>query len=199
MLPIRDVAELRRGVRVVKEQLSDEGAYPVYQNSMTPLGYFEKGNCLPDTTFVIAAGAAGEVGYSRTAFWAADDCYYFECTDLILSRFLYHLLQKKNALIASKVRKASIPRLPRIALENMMIAIPSVEEQQRIVSILDRFDIIPTPPGQATSKRTRAQAESAERKPPTALSSPPIGRTETTRSLPTLWTLQRPFSPSIQF
>ena len=142
MLPIRDVAELRRGVRVVKEQLSDEGAYPVYQNSMTPLGYFEKGNCLPDTTFVIAAGAAGEVGYSRTAFWAADDCYYFECTDLILSRFLYHLLQKKNALIASKVRKASIPRLPRIALENMMIAIPSVGEQQRIVSILDRFDIL---------------------------------------------------------
>lgn len=142
MLPIREVAELRRGVRVVREQLSTQGSFPVYQNSMAPLGYFEKNNCHQDTTFVIAAGAAGEIGYSKSAFWAADDCYYFECTDLILSRFLYHLLQKESGLIASKVRKASIPRLPRTALENMMIAIPSVEEQRHTVSVLDRFDAL---------------------------------------------------------
>ena len=142
VLPIHEVATLRRGVRVVKEQLSDKGTCLVFQNSMTPLGHFEKSNCPPETTFVIAAGAAGEVGYSKTAFWAADDCYYFDCTDLLMSRFLYYTLQNNRSSIMSKVRKASVPRLPGIALENMEIAIPSMTEQQRIVAILDRFDAL---------------------------------------------------------
>ena len=33
-----EAAIITRGVRLVKSQLADEGKYPVYQNSMTPLG-----------------------------------------------------------------------------------------------------------------------------------------------------------------
>ena len=40
----------------------------------------------------------------------------------------------------ARVRKASIPRLARTVLEKMEIPIPTLEEQQRIVDILDRFD-----------------------------------------------------------
>ena len=40
-----DVCEMKRGVRVVKTQLSQENGYRVYQNSMTPLGYYDKANC----------------------------------------------------------------------------------------------------------------------------------------------------------
>ena len=32
-----DVVTINRGIRVVKSQLSENGKYPVYQNSLTPL------------------------------------------------------------------------------------------------------------------------------------------------------------------
>lgn len=63
-----DFAPPIRGVRVIRSQLSLEGEYPVYQNSMTPLGYYEESNCPANTAFVISAGAAGEVGYSAVEF-----------------------------------------------------------------------------------------------------------------------------------
>ena len=72
---LSEIAEITRGIRVVRNQLTEQGEYPVYQNSMTPLGYYEKSNCLANTTFIIAAGAAGEIGFSSVEFWAADDCF----------------------------------------------------------------------------------------------------------------------------
>ena len=42
---LSDIATISRGTRVVKDQLADEGLYPVYQNSLMPLGYYEKSNC----------------------------------------------------------------------------------------------------------------------------------------------------------
>ena len=127
---------------MVKNQLSENGDYAVYQNSMTPLGYYSDSNCHGNTTFVIAAGAAGEIGYSNTDFWAADDCYYFNSSELVNSRFLYYVLKSKQQKINSHVRKASIPRLSRQALEKLEICIPPLSKQKEIVSILDRFDTL---------------------------------------------------------
>ena len=38
---VEDVANVARGVRVVRSQLADQGSYPVFQNSLTPMGYYE--------------------------------------------------------------------------------------------------------------------------------------------------------------
>jgi hypothetical protein len=40
-----EVAEISRGVRVVRSLLTERGGYPVYQNSMKALGYFDKKIC----------------------------------------------------------------------------------------------------------------------------------------------------------
>jgi len=40
------------------------------------------------------------------------------------------------------VRRASIPRLSKIVIERLKIPIPPLEEQERIVSILDKFDAL---------------------------------------------------------
>ena len=139
---IGDVVSITRGVRVVRERLAKEGIYPVYQNSLTPLGYAEKPNRIGDTTFVIAAGAAGEVGYCKDAFWAADDCFCFDCPDTINSRFLFHALKNQQDLLFSKVRRSSVPRISRNDVESIKIPVPSIETQRRVVSILDNFDAI---------------------------------------------------------
>lgn len=136
-----DIVGIKRGVRVVKAQLDDTSEYPVYQNSLSPLGYYNNSNCDSNKTFLITAGAAGEIGYSYIPFWAADDCYYFDCDESILiERYLYYALKTSQHRIKKMVRNASVPRLGRSSVENLLIPIPSLEEQQRIVDILDRFD-----------------------------------------------------------
>lgn len=136
--------KLSRGVRVVRSQLKDEGAYPVYQNSLTSMGYYDKMNTPSNTTFIISAGAAGEIGYSISNFWAADDCFVCICSDKLISRFLYYDLLRQQNTILSQVRKASIPRLPRSAIENLIIPLPPLHVQREIVRILDTFTELTT-------------------------------------------------------
>jgi type I restriction enzyme S subunit len=136
---IGDIANVARGVRVVKSQLTTEGAYPVYQNSITSMGYYDKFNCPAGTTFVISAGAAGEIGYSSVDFWAADDCFYFDCPINLNSRYLFHSLLCQEEHIFSRVRRASIPRLARAVVEGLVIPVPPLPVQQEIVRILDKF------------------------------------------------------------
>jgi len=139
-----DVCEINRGVRVVKSELSQEGGFPVYQNSLTPLGYYDKSNYPANTTFVISAGAAGKVGFSDVDFWAADDCLCFTCPDSLMSKYLYYQLMDKQDYFLSQVRHASVPRLSRTVVENFEVSFPSLKEQARIVSILDKFEALTT-------------------------------------------------------
>lgn len=139
---IADVARVERGRRVVREQLSQESGYPVYQNSLTAMGFHIESNYPENTTFVIGAGAAGEIGYSTEAFWAADDCFPIVCSSAILDRYVFHILMWQKSFIASKVRKASIPRLSRDVIENLTIPVPPVEIQSEIVRILDHYEEI---------------------------------------------------------
>ena len=136
----------QRGRRLVKSQLEEVGSYAVYQNSMKPLGYYHESNAQAGACFVIVAGAAGEIGFSDAAFWAADDVYFFPESKAVNSKYLYHFLLTKQHEISSQVRRASIPRLSIAAVEKLEIPIPcpdnpkkSLEIQAEIVRILDAF------------------------------------------------------------
>lgn len=131
-----EVCELARGVRVIKKNLAEEGDIPVFQNALKPLGFNVESNRRGEMAFVICAGAAGQVGYSKVAFWAADDCYTVESA-LMNDRFLYHLLLNQQHKLLSQVRKASIPRLSRAAIEKLRIPVPPMEVQEEIVRVLD--------------------------------------------------------------
>lgn len=140
VVKLGEIAKINRGKRVTKKDLLKNEEYPVYQNSLIPLGYYSESNCKKGSTILISAGAAGQIAYIEKKFWAADDCFYFECSELITNKFLYYLLKGNQLKIMLKVRKASIPRLPRQAVENLKINLPPLEEQERIVKILDNFE-----------------------------------------------------------
>ena len=140
MKMLGELCKLERGVRVVKKDLQEQGIIPVFQNSLTPLGFFEKSNYPGHTTFVICAGAAGEVGYSEIPFWAADDCTCIICPSSICSKYVYDYLMVKQHLLKAQVRKASVPRLSKDVIGKLEFPVPSLSEQQRIVSILDTFE-----------------------------------------------------------
>jgi len=136
------VINLQRGKRLVRNQLTTSGSFPVYQNSLTPLGYFTHSNRPKETSFVICAGAAGEIGYSDTDFWAADDVYTLETSYNISDKFMYYVLISMQDRLKSQVRKASIPRLSKDAIDKVTFYLPSLSEQKRIVSVLDNFNTL---------------------------------------------------------
>ena len=144
--PIRvkvgQVVNLQRGKRLVRKQLTTSGSVPVYQNSLAPLGYYTESNRVKNTSFVICAGAAGEIGYSTVDFWAADDVYTLETSDNISDKFMYYVLLSKQDRLKSQVRKASIPRLSKDIIDKVTFYLPSLTEQVRIVSILDNFNTL---------------------------------------------------------
>lgn len=137
--PLGELATINRGVRVTKDILAQIGSIPVYQNSLTPLGFFEKANRKANTTFVISAGGAGQIGFSNIAFWAADDCFTFDDTFNLLNKYIYYFLQTKQNFIDSRVRRGSIPRISRDIFEKIKIPLPPLPVQEEIVRILDTF------------------------------------------------------------
>lgn len=136
---LAQVVSPNRGVRVIKSQLKNEGKHPVFQNCLTPMGYYDSYNFPAGTSFIIVGGAAAEIGYSDVDFWAADDCVGMECGEKIINRYLYHALLNKKLYLVSNVRKASIPRLSRTVIEKMQIPVPPIPVQEEIVRILDSF------------------------------------------------------------
>ena len=136
---LRDICKLNRGTRVVRNDLSKDGEFEVYQNSLTPLGYYDKSNYPAYTTFIISAGAAGEIGFTEKPIWAADDCLCLTCPDNISSKYVYYCLLNNRLFLSSKVRKASVPRLARTAVEQFEIPVPPLPVQEEIVRILDHF------------------------------------------------------------
>ena len=135
-----EVCKPCRGVRVVRSQLS-QGRYLVYQNSLIPLGHYDKCNTPANTTFVIAAGSAGEIGYCDEPFWAADDCFFLLPNQDVISKFLYYSLAAQQQHISGLVRRGSVPRLARDIMGNLVLTLPDMAEQEKIVRSLTAIDI----------------------------------------------------------
>lgn len=139
ILKLGEVCEFVRGIRVTKKDLNN-GKYLVYQNSLKPLGNYDKANCSANSTFIIVGGSAGSIGYSYDDFWAADDCFYCKTNENVINRFIYYILINKQNELLSKVRKASVPRISRNDIGNIEIPLPPLDEQERIVRILDSLN-----------------------------------------------------------
>ena len=137
------IVNFSRGKRVVKKDLEtdfSDNLYPVYQNSLTPLGYYGDYNFENNKTIIISAGAAGEIGFVNDKIWAADDCLKCSCTSSILDKYLYYFLKSNDSYIKSMVRRASVPRISINVFEKMDIILPTIEEQKRIICLFDKFE-----------------------------------------------------------
>ena len=149
--PLGEVVHIQRGKRLVRSQLEETGDFAVYQNSMTPMGYYHEANVDRDSAFIVCAGAAGEIGYSASEFWAADDVHSFKPPKTIKSKFLYYWLLTQKPKILAQVRRAAIPRLSKSVVEKLSFPIPcpkdpekSLAIQAEIVRILDAFTELST-------------------------------------------------------
>ena len=142
---ISKFCKVLRGRRLTKDKLSETGTFPVYHGGLDPLGFYEEANRRENTVMVINVGAsAGTVGYSDVEFWSSDGCFCLEHNEDFNPKFLYYYLRSHQNKLTSKVRYAGIPTLDSDVICNFPIPIISLQEQERIVAILDNFEGVGT-------------------------------------------------------
>ena len=138
--------------RIMKEQTSEEGEIPffkigtfgsqadafisrdLFEEYKSKYSYPKKGEIL--------ISAAGTIG--RSVVFDGEDAYFQDSNivwianneDLVTNRYLYYFYQ----IAEWKTDGGTIKRLYNYNLKNTPILVPSISEQQRIVSILDTFE-----------------------------------------------------------
>lgn len=140
-----EICPILRGKRLTKSELSEDEKYPVFHGGIEPLGYYKEHNRDANTVMIINVGAsAGTVGYCDQDFWSSDGCFCLGKSDRVIPKFLYYLLQTREPELKSRVRYAGIPTLDGDVIKRLQVSIPSIEEQERVVVILDKFEKLMT-------------------------------------------------------
>ena len=93
----------------------------------------------------ILISAAGTIG--RTVIFNGEDAYYQDSNivwiandeSIVLNRYLYYYYQLRPWNVSAG---GTISRLYNDNISKARITVPSIEEQSRIVAILDRFDAL---------------------------------------------------------
>lgn len=125
-----------------RSELFESGEYPVLNGGVNPSGYYDEFNTNENTIAISQGGAsAGYVNFIKEKFWAGAHCYIiFPNSNLVLNKFLYYCLKNGQSILQSAKLGAGIPGLSSSELLKFLIPLPSLSEQERIVSILDKFE-----------------------------------------------------------
>lgn len=152
-IKLGDIGKISMCKRIMKSETSPDGDIPFYKigtfggepNAYISKETFEKYKSLysfPKKGDILIS-AAGTIG--RTVVYDGEPAYYQDSNivwidndeTIVLNRYLYYVYQLSPWQISTG---GTIARLYNDNIANAKINIPSIKEQERIVSILDRFD-----------------------------------------------------------
>ena len=133
---------IRTGSKPAK--ILDKGRYCYINAGTTESGYVDESNCDCDvvTTPSRGQGGIGFVGYQRNAFWLGSLCYQIRPNkkENLKSKFLYYYLSSHTEEILKCKSEGGTPAVNAVDLKKIIIPLPPLSEQHRIVSILDTFE-----------------------------------------------------------
>lgn len=118
----------------------DIGPVPVY-GSGGIMSYIDTFSYDKPSVLIPRKGSIDKLYYLDTPFWNVDTIFYTVInTDVIIPKFMFYLLQKEH--LEQYNTAGGVPSLTQSVLNKIEFRIPNLEEQNRIVSILDRFDTL---------------------------------------------------------
>ena len=134
-LELQDILKIKNG----KDYKSfNTGNYPVY-GSGGIMAYVDTFAYDKPSVLIPRKGSIDKLYYVDVPFWNVDTIFYTDINnEIVLTKYVYYWLQKEHL---EKLNTAGgVPSLTQTVLNKVKIAVPPLEEQERIVSILDRFD-----------------------------------------------------------
>ncbi len=137
-----DIAEIKRGVRITKNELDVFGKYPVVSGGVGFLGYTNNFNRYENTITIAQYGTAGYVNFQKNKFWANDICFcVYPNKDVIKNIFLYYFLKvNQNYLYEISNRSATPYSISKDKILDFEILLPPLNEQSAIANILSALD-----------------------------------------------------------
>ena len=79
------------------------------------------------------------VNWASGKIWVNNHAHIIEATDGVLLRYLFHYLQTVNV---KHLIHGNIPKLTGKNFKEIKIPVPSIDIQQRLINVLDKFDAI---------------------------------------------------------
>jgi type I restriction enzyme S subunit len=157
-----EVCSVNKGKQLNKKLLTEDGFYPAYNGGKNYSGRTNNYNVEANTIIVSQGGAsAGFVNFVETKFWANAHCYYLIPDETqITNRFLYHFVKMNQSYLMDFQYGAGIPALKSDKLTKMLLPIPPLKIQKKIVQILDKFtDYVTELTSELTSELTLRQKQ----------------------------------------
>ena len=142
MLPLSEIANVFRGEYITKKN-EKAGNVPVILGGQEPAYYIDRANHTGEIVAVARSGAsAGFVSYWDEPIFITDGFGYEVKKEVAIPKYLYYVLKNKEIELNGMKRGAGVPHVSGKRLGEINLPVPPIEEQKRVVSILDRFDAI---------------------------------------------------------
>ena len=140
-----DVASVRTGQAPPPGVVAEVGPYAFINAGTSESGRASEANTAGDAVTIPSRGQGGVgiVGYQTEQFWCGPLCYRITSTsDRLRTRYLYFYLKSVQPSIRGLQQAGGTPALNKKELVLVRVPMPRIEEQDRIVSLLDKFDSI---------------------------------------------------------
>ena len=138
-----EVCEVKAGKNINKTFIQNNlGNFPVINSGKEPLGYINIFNTQNDPIGITSRGAGvGYVSWNEGEYFRGNLNYSatVQNEEVLLPRFLYFYLKNSSKEIENLCTFDGIPALNKSALEGLLIPIPPLEIQEKIVKTLDKF------------------------------------------------------------
>lgn len=137
-----EIGEILRGTAITEKE-TNSGEFPVVANGPNHNYYHDKSNRSGETIVIARSGAyAGLVSYWNKSIFLTDAFSIHPENKVLRTKFLYYLLKKDQIKIHLMGKGAGVPHVRAKDFESYRIPVPPLEEQARIVAILDKFDAL---------------------------------------------------------
>ncbi|MEI0611294.1 restriction endonuclease subunit S [Brachyspira pilosicoli] len=132
-----DICEIKYG-KALKEKDRKNGEVEVYSSGGL-IGWHNEYLSKTPSIIIGRKGSAGSVFYTDKSSYCIDTAFYINKSNCNL-KFIYYVLL--NFELHKHKKTDGVPGINRDYLYNLKIPVPPLEEQERIVKILDQFDTL---------------------------------------------------------